>query len=87
MVTDTFTVRAVVLLIGAFAVVGLVGLVFLIWSGTQSADLAIVSGPLGVALGALSAVLVSTRNVPAAVVGAGEPVVVGAGGDGAAAGG
>lgn len=70
--TDTFTVRAVVLLLGIFASVGLAGLIFLIYTGTTSADLAIVSSPVATALGALAAVLVSTRSAPAAALPVGE---------------
>lgn len=62
--TDSFVVRAVVLLLGAFALIGLAGLIFLVWSGTAGSDLAIVGGPTGVALGALGALLVSTRVGP-----------------------
>lgn len=75
--TDTFTVRSVVLLLGLFASIGLVGLIFLIYSGTTSADLAIVSSPVATALGALAAVLVSTRSAPAAALPVGDqPVTV-----------
>lgn len=61
--TDKFTVRSVVLLLGAFALVGIAGLIWLIDHQAASENLAIVSGLTGTALGALGAVLVSTRTV------------------------
>lgn len=73
--TDTFTVRAVVLLLGLFAAVGLVGLIFLIYTGTTSQDLAIIVTPVATALGSLASVLVSTRSAPAAALPLGEQPV------------
>lgn len=60
--TDTFTVRAVVLMLGLFALLGLGGLVWLVDHGVDGDQLAIIAGPTGTALGALGAVLVSTRS-------------------------
>lgn len=62
--TDRFTVRAVVCFLGVGMLVGLVGLIWLVGK-TDIKDaglLAVIAGPTGTALGALGAVLVSTRT-------------------------
>lgn len=62
--TDNFTVRAVVMLLGVFALVGLVGLIWLIDHGSVSdaALLAIIAGPTGTALGSLGTLLARTST-------------------------
>ncbi|HXH59089.1 hypothetical protein [Iamia sp.] len=62
MSSDHFTVRAVVLFLGATALAGLGGLVYLIRVGVSGADLAIVAGPAGTALGALATLLARTST-------------------------
>lgn len=65
---DTATSRSTVLLVigflGTFMLMALVGLIYLIDRGTDAALVAVVSTPLGASLGALSAMLVSTRSAP-----------------------
>lgn len=60
--TDTFTVRAVVCFLGAAALVGLVGLFWLVGTTDvrDAALLAIVAGPTGTVIGALSTLLART---------------------------
>lgn len=59
--TDRFTVRAVVILLGIFALVGLVGCIWLIGrGGTDPALLGVISGLTGTALGALGTLLART---------------------------
>lgn len=60
--TDRKVVLIVVLMLGVFALGGLAALAWLIHGKTPGSELAIISGPMGVALGALAAVLVSTRT-------------------------
>lgn len=62
--TDRLTVRLVVVLLGLFALTGLAGLIWLVDHDVEGELLAIVATPMGSALGALSAVLVSTRSAP-----------------------
>lgn len=64
--TDRTTVLLVISFLGIFLLLGLVGLVYLIDRGTDAALIAIVSGPVGGALGGLTAMLVSTRSSPPA---------------------
>lgn len=61
-VADRLVVLAVVGLLGAVAVFGVLGLVFLIWSGTPAEQLTPVVALIGPALGALGALLASTRT-------------------------
>lgn len=63
--TDRRVVLIVVIMLGVFALGGLAALTWLVHGKTPGDQLAIIAGPMGVALGALSAVLVSTRTVPA----------------------
>lgn len=66
---NQLTVTLVVIFLGMFALGGLAGLVFLLWDGADAATVAVVATPMGVALGALGAVLASTSvNPPAPVV-------------------
>lgn len=60
--TDGRVVLAVVLMIGTFALGGLVGSIWLIDSGAKAEAVAIVSGLTGTALGALGSLLASTRS-------------------------
>lgn len=60
--TDRRVVLIVVLMLGTFALGGLGALTWLVHGKTPGDQLAIIAGPMGVALGALSAVLVSTRT-------------------------
>lgn len=60
--TDKGTIRAVVILLGLFALVGLSGMIYLIDRETEADMLAILAGPMGTALGALASILVSTRS-------------------------
>lgn len=56
---DRWTERAVVVMLGVFALVGLGGLIWLIDHGsvTDAALLAIIAGPTGTALGSLGTLL------------------------------
>jgi hypothetical protein len=60
--TDRTVVLAVVVLLGAFCLLGLGGLIWLIDHGSDGEVLAIVAGPTSAALGALGALLASTRS-------------------------
>lgn len=60
--TDRRVVLIVVIMLGVFALGGLAALTWLVHGKTPGDQLAIIAGPMGVALGALSAVLVSTRT-------------------------
>lgn len=60
--TDRRVVLIVVVMLGVFALGGLAALTWLVHGKTPGDQLAIIAGPMGVALGALSAVLVSTRT-------------------------
>lgn len=62
--TDRFTVRAVVVFLGAFALTGLVGLVWLIAHDAAAASLTVVSGLTGTALGSLGTILATTKAGP-----------------------
>lgn len=64
MTTDTFTVRLVVAILGVFALIALGGLVWLVQDGTPGAELAIISTPMGLALGAVAGILAKTSTVP-----------------------
>ncbi len=55
-------VLCVVLLVGSFALVGLAGTIWLIDRDRAAESVAIISGLTGTALGALAALLVSTRS-------------------------
>lgn len=60
--TSKTTVLAVVVSLAIFAIGALAGAVFLIDSGASETAIAIIVGPMGVALGALASVLNSTRS-------------------------
>lgn len=60
--TDRFTVRAVVVFLGVFALLGLLGLLWLIHGGADPQLLAIPAGLAGTALGALGTLLASTSS-------------------------
>lgn len=60
--TDIRIVRMVVLFLGMFCIGALAAMAWLIHGKTPGAELAIIAGPMGTALGALGAVLVSTRT-------------------------
>jgi hypothetical protein len=60
--TDIRIVRMVVLFLGVFCLGSLTAMSWLIHGKTPGAELAIIAGPMGTALGALGAVLVSTRT-------------------------
>jgi hypothetical protein len=61
--TDKSTVNLVVLLLGVAAILGLGGLVYLIQDGTEAEQLIVVSTPVAGIVGALGAMLSSTRSV------------------------
>ena len=61
--TDTWTVRAVVVALLIVALVGEVGTVYLIARDTDPASVGLVAQLPTVAVGALAAVLASTRSV------------------------
>lgn len=60
--TDTKVVLAVVLLLGAFALGGLGGTIWLIHGGSPAEAVAITAGLTGTALGSLGTLLASTRS-------------------------
>lgn len=60
--TSKATVLMVVGFLGIFALAALAGTVFLIDSNAPSTSVAIITGPMGVALGALASMLVSSRS-------------------------
>ena len=60
--TDRKTVLLVVCFLGAFALLGLAGVVWLVSTGTASDAVAIVSTLTGSALGSIGTLLVSTRS-------------------------
>lgn len=61
--TDQRTVRAVVLLLGSIALVGLCGVVGLVALDKPAEAVAVVVGLTGPAIGALATLLASTRSV------------------------
>lgn len=60
--TDRKTVLAVVYLLGAFLLLSLGGVIYLVAIEQQADRIALVATPMGTALGALAAILVSTRS-------------------------
>lgn len=62
--TDRTTVRMVVGFLGAFALVGMMGLIWLVGHDTPGETLALIGTPTGTALGALGMVLSSARTDP-----------------------
>lgn len=62
--TSQRTVLAVVAILGAFAIVGLAGVIWLIDHEKDPAAIAIVSTLTGSALGAIAGVLSNTRTAP-----------------------
>lgn len=65
---DRTVVLFVVFFVGAVALGGLAGIVFLIHSGTDATALLAVSGPTTTAIGALAGILAMTRTNPPAPV-------------------
>ncbi len=64
--TAKSTVNLVIVTLGIFALVALVGVLWLTDNGTDATSIAVIVGPMGVALGAVGGVLASTRTpVPA----------------------
>lgn len=61
-VADRLVVLAVVGFLGGTAVLGVAGLVFLVWTGATADQLTPVVALVGPALGALGALLASTRT-------------------------
>lgn len=59
--TDRFTVRAVVLYLGAFAIIGLLAIV---WLTSHDGDATLVAGLTGTALGSLGTLLATTKAGP-----------------------
>lgn len=59
---DRSVVLAVVIFVGAIALGGLAGIIFLIHSGTDATSLLAVSGPTTTALGGLVGILAMTRT-------------------------
>jgi hypothetical protein len=77
--TDRFTVRAVVVFLGAVTMLGLGGLIWLVGRTDvrDAALLGLIAGPTGTALGALGTLLARTGVDPVPVSGpAGGPVPV-----------
>lgn len=66
--TDRRTINLVVALIGAVAIIGLAGTIWLVTIKVDAASVAIVSGLAGTALGGLVGVLASTRSGPQPMV-------------------
>lgn len=66
--TDSRVVLAVVVLLGVFGLLGMGGLIWLVHSGADGNAVAIIAGPTGTAVGALAAVLATTRTVDASAV-------------------
>ncbi|QOR55365.1 MAG: hypothetical protein SHS37scaffold145_16 [Phage 71_18] len=62
--TDRRVVFAVVLFLGAFALLGLGATTWLIDHQRDASNIAVVSGMTGTALGALGGILASTRSGP-----------------------
>lgn len=62
--TDRAVVLAVVAALGSVAAIGLAGVVWLASTNVAGETLAVVVGPVGVAIGALASVLSSTRTSP-----------------------
>ena len=73
--TNQRTVTMVVTFLGLFALCGLAGTVWLIDHQRDASNIAIVAGMTGTALGALGAVLASTKtsDIPQAVTVANPP--------------
>lgn len=61
---DRFTVRAVIIFLGVFALVGLIGTLWLIDHDADGADLTVVAGLTGGALGSLGTILATTKAGP-----------------------
>lgn len=62
--TDRSTVRAVVNYLGAIALLGLAGIVVLVWRGVDAQAIAVVGTITGGAAGSLGTLLASTRTTP-----------------------
>lgn len=62
--TSSRVVLCVICFLGVFVLAGLAGTIWLIDRERPEAMVAVISGMTGTALGALSAVLVSTRSTP-----------------------
>lgn len=77
--TDTTTIRIVVLSLAVIALASLAGVIWLVHGNTDAAAVALVGSPGQVALGALAGVLVSTRSQPDPTVAAAVDQAVKAG--------
>lgn len=62
--TDRITVVAVVVFLGAFALLGLASTTWLIDHSRDASNIAIVAGLTGTSLGALATLLASTKSTP-----------------------
>ena len=71
--TDKGTIRIVVVALSLAALGGEVALALLVWSKVPAAELAVVAGLAGQALGALTGMLISTRSDPQEVTVSNEP--------------
>lgn len=66
--TSKTTVNLVIIFLGVFAILALAAVYGLIDSGKSADKVAIIVGPMGVALGAVAGVLASTRSPVAAQI-------------------
>lgn len=66
--TSKTTVNLVIIFLGVFALAALAAVTFLIDGGQAADKVAIIVGPMGVALGAVAGVLASTRSPIAAQI-------------------
>ncbi len=75
--TSKLTINLVVLIIGAFAIGALIGVFLLLDDGKPDTAVIALTTPMGVALGALASMLVSTRagDVVAPAPPVADPVV------------
>lgn len=75
--TSKSTINIVIVFLGVFALAALAAVFFLVDGGTAADKVAIIVGPMGVALGAIAGVLSNTRApVPAAPPVVMDPPVV-----------
>lgn len=65
---DRLVVLAVVVLLGVFAIVGLLGTIWLVNNSHDPASIAVISTLTGAAVGALGTLLASTRSAPPPIV-------------------
>jgi len=64
--TPKVVIMAVVIILGVFGLAALGAVTFLIADGTEASSIAILVGPMGVAIGAVAGVLASTRTTDTA---------------------